>query len=271
VAVISASILDADFSRLKHEVQRVAEAGVDAFSFDVIDGHFAPRITFGSQVVALVRNWVDVPIEVHLMVERPERLVQQMCDAGADLILFHLEATDEAEAIVESVCAETRCVGVAVKEDTAIDAISDELLRSVDLVNLLSVPIGFGGSPSAPDTLERIAYLRSRIDTLGSRTAIEVDGGVKPTNADDYAEAGADMLTVGTGIYRADDPAEAVQTLISSTAGARDAAARKRLEGFLSVPSTAAVDDAARRARLEALRLAQDIPRSVWDPLNSVR
>ncbi|MGZ4314249.1 MAG: ribulose-phosphate 3-epimerase [Gaiellaceae bacterium] len=271
MAVISASILDADFSRLRAEVERVAEAGVDAFSLDVIDGHFAPRISFGEYIVALVRNWTVLPIEVHLMVERPERLVQRMSDAGADLVLFHLEATDDPQGMVERVRSEGRCVGVAVKEDTPIDAISDELLGAVDVVNLLSVPIGFGGSPSAPDTLERIAYLRQRADALGIPLGIEVDGGVKPTNAGGYVEAGADMLTVGTGIYHAADPVEAVQTLTSSTAGPADAVARRRLHAFLDAPSRTPKDDAARRARLEELRVAQDIPRRVWDPLRSPR
>lgn len=271
MAVISASILDADFSRLQEEVERVAAAGVDAFSLDVIDGHFAPRITFGAYIVALVRNWIALPIEAHLMVERPERLAQQMCDAGADLILFHLEATDDPQGIVEQVRAEGRCVGLAVKEDTPIDAISDALLGTVDVVNLLSVPIGFGGSPSAPDTLERIAYLRQRADALGVTLGIEVDGGVKPANASGYVEAGADMLTVGTGIYHAADPVEAVQVLASTTAGPADAAARRRLHAFLDTPSRHPRDDAARRARLEEFRLAQDIPQRVWDPLHSPR
>ena len=271
MAVISASILDADFSRLRNEVERVAEAGVDAFSLDVIDGHFAPRISFGEYIVALVRSWIVLPIEVHLMVERPERLVQRMCDAGADLILFHLEATDDPQGIVEHVRSERRGVGLAVKEDTPVDAISDELLGAVDVVNLLSVPIGFGGSPSAPDTLERIAYLRQRADALGVTLGIEVDGGVKPTNVDGYVQAGADMLTVGTGIYQAADAAEAVRRLTSSTAGHADEVARDRLRGFLAVPSRRPRDDAARRARLEELRVAQDIPRRVWDPLHSAR
>lgn len=271
MAVISASILDADFSRLREEVERVAGAGVDAFSLDVIDGHFAPRISFGEYVVALVREWIALPIEVHLMVERPERLVERMCDAGADLVLFHLEATDDAPGIVERVRSEGRCVGLAVKEDTPIDAIPDELLRTVDVVNLLSVPIGFGGNPSAPDTLERIAYLRGRAETLGTALGIEVDGGVKPANAGGYVGAGADMLTVGTGIYHASDPVEAVRTLTSSTSGPADLAARARLRMFLDMPSRMPRDDGARVARLEALRRAQDIPRRVWDPQHGPR
>jgi ribulose-phosphate 3-epimerase len=271
MAVIAASILDADFSRFEYEVSRVAAAGVDAFSIDVMDGHFVPRVTFADYVVALVRNWIELPIEVHLMVAEPERVIQKICDAGADMIVFHLEATSKHREVVEHIRSERRCVGIAVKEDTPLHAISDELLSAVDLVNLLSVPIGFGGSPSAPDTLERIRALRHRADSLNPGLAIEVDGGVKPDNANGYVEAGADMLTVGTGIYRAPDAVAAVQTLRTSTAGESDRLARDRLSAFLAVPSSSPVDDAGRRTRLESLRRAGDIPTSSWDPLTSPR
>jgi ribulose-phosphate 3-epimerase len=239
MAVISASILDADFSRLHDEVQRIAAAGVDAFSLDVMDGHFVPRITFGDREVALVRSWIRLPIEVHLMVERPERLIGQMCDAGADLVLFHLEATQEAETIVDRVRSRGRGVGVAIKAETPVSAISDDLLRRVDLVNFLAVPAGFGGNESAPDTFDRIANLRARIDELGLDVAIEVDGGVKPESAKEYADAGADMLTVGTGIYKAADPVRAVRTLLETTAGSADTVARARLSRFLAAPAAA--------------------------------
>ena len=238
MAIIAASILDADFSRLEHEVTRVADAGVDAFSLDVIDGHFAPRVTFGEDVVAQVRSWIGLPIEVHLMVDRPENWVQGMCDAGADMVLFHVEATDQAEEVIAVVRSEGRRVGVAIKEETPLAELSDELLSAVDLVNLLSVPIGFGGSPSAPDTFSRIRDLRGRSIAAGLDFAIEVDGGVKPENADRYVDAGADMLTVGTGIYHAPDAAKAVAQLRESTSGAMDAVSRERLAGFLSVPSS---------------------------------
>lgn len=238
MAIIAASILDADFSRLENEVTRVADAGVDAFSLDVIDGHFAPRVTFGEDVVAQVRSWVGLPIEVHLMVDRPENWVQGMCDAGADMVLFHVEATDQAEEVIAVVRSEGRRVGVAIKEETPLAELSDELLSAVDLVNLLSVPIGFGGSPSAPDTFSRIRDLRGRSIAGGLGFAIEVDGGVKPENADRYVDAGADMLTVGTGIYHAPDAAKAVAQLRESTSGAMDGVSRERLAGFLSVPSS---------------------------------
>jgi ribulose-phosphate 3-epimerase len=270
MAIITASILDADFARLEHEVTRVAEAGVDAFSLDVMDGHFVPRLTFGDALVARVRGWVDLPIEIHLMVERPERWVLPMSDAGADMLVFHLEATEEPFDVVERIRAEGRAAGVALRLDTPIDRIPIELLAAVDLVNLVAVPLGYGGSESATDTFERIADLRARLDRDGLSTGIEVDGGVKPSTAVRYASAGADMLTVGTGIYKASDVNEAVRVLRESTRDG-DEQARSRLDRFLSVPSSTPVDDAARRRRLDGLRRDLDIPTNVWDPLGESR
>jgi ribulose-phosphate 3-epimerase len=238
MAVIVASILDADHTRLEDEVTRVAAAGVDAFSLDVMDAHFVPRLTFGDDVVAKVRNWIDLPIEVHLMVERPETWVQRMCDAGADMVVFHLEAAADPSDVIGRIRTEERAVGVALRHDTRIESLSDDLIGAVDLVNLVAVPLGYGGSESAADIFERIGELRARIDAAGGRVAIEVDGGVKPSNATRFAQAGADMLTVGTGIYHAADAGEAVRTLRRSTQGPLDERARARLARFLSVPSS---------------------------------
>ena len=271
LAIIAASILDADFARLEHEVARVAAAGVDAVSLDVMDGHFVPRLTFGDIVAARIRSWIDLPIEIHLMVERPETWVRPMCDAGADMIVFHLEAANDPFEVIERIRTEERLAGIALKHETSIDEVPDGLLAAVDLVNLVAVPLGYGGSASVADTFERITELRERIDAGGLDVAIEVDGGVKPTNAVRYVEAGADMLTVGTGIYHAADVDEAVRTLRDTTTGPADGRARARLHRFLSVPSTETVDGAARRARLDAARAALDIPKNVWDPMSSFR
>jgi ribulose-phosphate 3-epimerase len=269
VAIITASVLDADYARMRDEVVRVAEAGVDAFSLDVMDGHFVSRLTFGDYLVARVREWTRLPIEVHLMVEAPERWVLPMCDAGADMVVFHLEAAADPLEVIERVRAERRLAGVALRHDTPVAALPDRLLEAADLVNLVAVPLGYGGSASATDTFQRIEELRARIDAAGWATAIEVDGGVKPATASRYAEAGADMLTVGTGIYHAPSAEEAVRTLHETTRGPRDERARSRLERFLAVPSALSVGDRARRERLDRLRERLDIPRRVWDPLRS--
>ncbi|GEM_PF-4201930 len=266
MAIITASILDADYSRLREEVERVAEAGVDAFSLDVMDGHFVSRLTFGDYLVARVREWTRLPVEVHLMVEAPERWVRPMCDAGADLVVFHLEAAADPFDVIERVRAEGRLAGVALRHDTPVAELPDGLFEAVDLVNLVAVPLGYGGSASATDTFERIAELRRRIDARGLETGIEVDGGVKPATAARYAEAGADMLTVGTGIYRAPSVEEAVRTLHETTRGPGDERARARLERFLAVPSAHPSDEPARRERLERLRELLDVPTRVWDP-----
>ncbi len=270
MAIIAASILDADFARLEHEVTRVAAAGVDAFSLDVMDGHFVPRLTFGDHVVARVRNWVELPIEIHLMVDRPETWVQRMCDAGADMVVFHLEAAADPFDVVERIRAEERSAGLALRLDTPIEQIPDDLLAAVDLVNLVAVPLGYGGSDSATDTFDRIETLRERSEAARLQTAIEVDGGVKPSNALRYVQAGADMLTVGTGIYHAPDMEEAVRSLRETTRVEGEGAG-DRLHRFLSVPSSAPVDDASRRARLEEVRTRLDIPRRIWDPLTTPR
>lgn len=240
MAVIAASILDADFGNLRHEVERIAEAGVDAFSLDVMDGAFVPRATFGELLVAQIREWVDLPLEVHLMVQDPLGWVERMAEAGADLVMFHLEAARDPMAVIELVRRHRRLPGLAVRNDTPIRSIPDEILAGVDVVNLVAVRLGWGGSVSAEDTFPRIAELRRRIDATGGATAIEVDGGVKPDNAGGYVDAGADMLTSGTGIYHAPDPVEAVRILRETTRGDGDAAARRRLEPFLSVPSRTA-------------------------------
>jgi len=259
MAVICASILDADYADLRGEIVRVAEAGVDAFSLDVMDGRLVPRTTFGDELVRHVRGWVDVPLEVHLMVEEPERWIGPMCDAGADMVVFHLEATHDPLAAIETIRARGRCAGIALDMRTPTDDVTDELIGALDLVNLVAVPLGFGGSASASDTLERIADLRRRVDALGTTMAVEVDGGVKPSNAVGYAEAGADMLTSGTGIYHAPDIAEAVATLRSTTRDG-DAAARARLERFLAKPSAPQTVDPTRRMELDELRKSFDVP-----------
>jgi ribulose-phosphate 3-epimerase len=259
MAVICASILDADYAALRAEIVRVADAGVDAFSLDVMDGRLVPRTTFGDELVKHVRGWVDVPLEVHLMVEEPERWIEPMCDAGADMVVFHLEATEDAMGAIETIRARGRCAGIALDMRTPVERITDELIGALDLVNLVAVPLGFGGSASASDTLERIAELRRRVDALGATMAIEVDGGVKPDNAANYAQAGADMLTSGTGIYHSPDIAEAVTTLKATTRDG-DEVARARLERFFAKPSSPSGVDPTRRMELDELRKAFEVP-----------
>lgn len=269
MTLIAASILDANYACLREEVERVDAAGVDAFTLDIMDGRFAPRITFGDQIAAKIREWTSLPIEVHLMVDEPERWARRFCDAGADLVIFHPESTRAPMDVIEVVRAEGRSVGIALLDHTPVDAIPDALLSSVDLVNLLAVPVGFGGNATSPDTMSRVQQLRRRAEGLGIDFAIEIDGGVKAANASQFVEAGVDMLTVGTGIYHAPDVNAAVQVLRSKAAAGSAGEANRRLALFLSRPSKRPVDDDSRRQRLEDVRKALDIPTTSWDPMKS--
>ncbi len=233
MAIIAASILDADFGNLRVEVDRVAQAGVDMFTLDITDGSFAPRITFGDYAVTRIRGWTDLPLEVHLMIEEPERSFENFLDTGVDLVMFHWEATKRHGTIISAVHERNRAVGMALLAGTPVECVFD-WVRELDVVNFLTVPVGFGGQKSAPDTTQRVKRLREFAKEVNPNLVIEIDGGVKPHNAATYADAGADMLTVGTGIYHAPNVEEAVRRLREETAGTRDELARHRGAAFLN-------------------------------------
>ncbi len=252
MAIIAASILDADFSNLRGEIEEVDRAGVDLFTLDVVDGHFAPRITFGDYVVACVRTWTSLPIEAHLMILRPERWVERFIDVGADLVLFHLEATTVQGDVIAEIRGRNRSAGMAILPSTPVEQVFDWVHR-VDVVNLLAVPAGFGGQQSAPDTVQRIEALRAVADQVNPNLVIEVDGGVKPENATAYVAAGADMLTVGTGIYHARRRMEAVRRLKTGTAGPADVIGRRRGSTILQRRERTHLDRVRRARRLREL------------------
>ena len=212
MALIAASILDADFAHLRREIETVATAGVDMFTLDVMDGHFVPPITFGERVVARIRDWTDLPLETHLMVDQPAKWVEVMADAGADMITFHIEATDSAIAVIERIRKRDLRAGIALDVTTSV-ANLEGVLELVDLVNVMAVPAGYGGQAFRPETLGRIAEVRALALDSGTEIAIEVDGGVKFKNAAEVAAAGADILVVGTGIYHEADRGTAVRRL----------------------------------------------------------
>ena len=210
MSAIAASILNANYSNLREEIETVDNAGADMFTLDVMDGRFVPTITFGDYVVARVREWTALPIETHLMVEDPLNWIDLMADAGADVITFHVEATEAPEAVIERIRARDRSVGIAIDLTTSVEA-AIPLLPLVDLVNLLAVPAGFGGQTFHPETHSRIARVREAARQEGTEIAIEVDGGIKVENAREVATAGGDILVVGTGIYRSLDRQSAVR------------------------------------------------------------
>lgn len=270
MAILMASILDADWMNLENEIRSVDKAGVDGFSLDIMNGTFVPRITFGPHIVSKIRNFTDLPIEVHLMIDNPEKQIEAFCDAGADQILFHIEATTCADEIIQYVHSRKISVGIAVLLDTDIRTIPRELIASIDAINFMAVPVGYGGQKPSKETINRIQEFRSYCESLNYNIAIEVDGGMKQDNCRAYVEAGADLIVIGTGIYHASNYKEAVSSAQSEICH-NDVIAKKRLKHFLCGNSILSIDDIERRKRLDALRKALDIPQCSWDPMNSRR
>jgi ribulose-phosphate 3-epimerase len=201
---LAPSILSADFARLGEQIAEVARAGADYIHVDVMDGHFVPNITIGAPVVAAIRPVTSLPLDVHLMIEHPERYISDFVQAGADIITVHVEASPHLHSTIRAIKELGARAGVSLNPATPIGAV-EEFLRHVDLVLVMSVNPGFGGQSFIPETLPRIANMRKLLDDRGLRAELEVDGGINADNAPDIVEAGADVLVAGNSIFRAEE------------------------------------------------------------------
>jgi ribulose-phosphate 3-epimerase len=199
---LAPSILSADFARLGEQIDEVARAGADYIHVDVMDGHFVPNITIGAPVVASIRPVTGLPLDVHLMIEHPERYISQFAEAGADIITVHVEASPDLQATIRLIKEQGAKVGVSINPPTPLGAV-EEFLPYVDLVLVMSVNPGFGGQPFIPETLPRIARIRKLLNDRGLHAELEVDGGINAANAPDVVKAGADVLVAGNSIFKA--------------------------------------------------------------------
>jgi len=198
---LAPSILSADFARLGEQVAEVTRAGADYIHIDVMDGHFVPNISIGAPVVASIRPWTGLPLDVHLMIENPDRYLSDFAASGADIITVHIETCPHIHGTIETIKDKGLRAGVSLNPATPLSSI-EEIIPYVDLVLIMSVNPGFGGQAFIPEALLKITRLREILDSRGSAAEIEVDGGITSDNAADIVRAGARVLVVGSSIFR---------------------------------------------------------------------
>ncbi len=213
---IAPSILSADFTRLGEEVKAVEKAGADWIHVDVMDGHFVPNITVGPLVIEAVNGITRLPLDVHLMIENPDYYIPEFAQAGADMLTVHLENCPHLHRTIQLIKDHQVRPGVVVNPATSLSLL-EEILPEIDLVLIMSVNPGFGGQEFIPTMLDKIEYLREIVEKSGSKIEIEVDGGIKTDNAAEILQAGADVLVVGSGIFKSDNYKQTIQQLLNPT------------------------------------------------------
>jgi len=201
---IAPSILSADFGRLGSQVQEAEQAGADWIHVDVMDGHFVPNITIGPLVVKALGPVTSLPLDVHLMIESPERYIEAFGQAGADNITVHVETCPHLHRTLQLIRETGSGVGVTLNPATPLSMVGP-VLDQVDLVLIMSVNPGFGGQKLIPQALAKVRSLRTMIEGMDHPPVIEIDGGINRTTIRDVVAAGADVLVMGSAIFGADE------------------------------------------------------------------
>jgi ribulose-phosphate 3-epimerase len=210
---IAPSILSADFAHLADEIRKAEDAGADVLHLDVMDGHFVPNLTIGPPVVSSIRKITSLPLDVHLMVQKPELLLEDFIQAGANWISVHIEADTHLNRTMSFLQERGIRRGVALNPATSMSSL-DEILPCSDYVLVMTVNPGFGGQKFIPSMLKKVRRLKELIVSNGYQTRIEVDGGIGPDNLDAILTAGADIIVAGSAIFSSRKSAfEAVQEM----------------------------------------------------------
>ncbi|AET70128.1 ribulose-phosphate 3-epimerase [Desulfosporosinus orientis DSM 765] len=206
------SILSADFTRLGEQVHLVEEAGAEVLHIDVMDGHFVPNLTFGPALVKSIRSQSHMRFDVHLMVQEPEKFIEDFAAAGADHITFHLETTPHVHRVIQQIKEHGITAGIALNPSTPLDGLK-YVLADLDMVLLMTVNPGFGGQKFITNVVPKIQVLRHHLEQTQSSCLIEVDGGVNEKTAPIVAKAGAQILVAGSAVFAQPDPKQAIQNI----------------------------------------------------------
>ena len=209
---IAPSVLSADLGRLPEQIERAVAGGADWLHIDVMDGHFVPNLTFGAPLLRALRRLTSLPLDVHLMVERPERYLGEFADAGASVFTFHPEATVHVQRHLATARQLGMLAGLALNPSTPV-ALLEEVVADVDLVLIMSVNPGYGGQSYIPQSTDKIRRSRAVLERRGSPAVLEVDGGITTDTIVEAWGAGADTFVAGTAVFGAPDPAQAVRDL----------------------------------------------------------
>ena len=209
--VILPSLLLCDFANLQHEVEQLQQAGITGLHLDVMDGHFVPNITYGMPIIDALRKVTDMPLDVHLMIEQPERYLQAFANAGADLLTVHEESCEDIVSTLSEIHSLGMAAGIALNPATDIDRI-EPALSLADLVLVMSVPAGFGGQPFEAVALDKTRQLTSREDR---DWILEMDGGINLETISSCQQAGAQWFVIGSAIFKQPSYPDAVESLLA--------------------------------------------------------